>query len=119
VYGARARLCDLSYLRQPYERTDGTVGFRCAAEPVHMYVKKGGAAEDAVGRKCLCNGLTATIGMGQHRQDGYDEEPLVTLGEDLGGARELIGRHPEGWTATQALTYLQERLPGVAGLTRG
>lgn len=110
VYEARTRLCDLSYLRQPYERGDGTVGYRCAAEPVHMYVKKGGAVEDTVGRACLCNGLTATIGLGQHRKDGYDEDAVVTLGEDLEGARELIARHPGGWTATQALAYLQESL---------
>lgn len=113
VYETRTRLCDLSYLRQPYERADGSVGFRCAAEPVHMFVKKGGAVEDTVGRKCLCNGLTATIGMGQHRKDGYDEHPIVTLGEDLDGARELIARHPGGWTATQALAYLQESLPAA------
>ena len=111
VYQARTRLCDLSYLRQPYERTDGTVGYRCAAEPVHMYVRKGGAVEDTVGRHCLCNGLTATIGVGQHRRDGYDEDPLVTLGEDLGGAQELIRRHPQGWTAAQALAYLLEGMP--------
>ena len=30
--------------------------------------------------------------------------------EDLTGAVELIARHPQGWTARQALTYLQESL---------
>jgi len=110
VYEARERLCDLSYLRQPYERANGTVGFRCAGEPVHMFVKKGGAVEDTEGRKCLCNGLTATIGMGQHRKAGYDEAPLVTLGEDLAGVEELIRRHPQGWSATQAVSYLLEQL---------
>ena len=111
VYESRERLCDLSYLRQPYERADGTVGFRCAGEPVHMFVKKGGAAEDTEGRKCLCNGLTATIGLGQHRKDGYDEAPLVTLGEDLAGVEELSRRHPQGWTAADAVAYLLESLP--------
>ena len=110
VYEARPRLCDLSYLRQPFERADGTVGYRCAGEPVHMYLKKGGKLEDTVGRKCLCNGLTATIGMGQHRKDGYDEAALVTLGEDLDGARELLARHPEGWSAADAVAYLTEGL---------
>lgn len=115
VYQARTRLCDLSYLRQPFERADGSVGYRCAAEPVHMHVRKGGAVEDTEDRKCLCNGLTATIGIGQHRKDGYDEKPLVTLGEDLAGADELIARHPDGWTARQALAYLLERMPATAG----
>jgi NAD(P)H-dependent flavin oxidoreductase YrpB (nitropropane dioxygenase family) len=111
VYESRERLCDLSYLRQPYERANGTVGFRCAGEPVHMFVKKGGSAEDTVGRKCLCNGLTATIGLGQHRKTGYDEAPLVTLGEDLAGVQELGRRHPQGWSATEAVSYLLEQLP--------
>ena len=111
VYEARERLCDLSYLRQPYERANGTVGFRCAGEPVHMYVRKGGSVEDTEGRKCLCNGLTATIGLGQHRKDGYDEAALVTLGEDLAGVTELAARHPLGWSAAQAVDYLLERLP--------
>lgn len=111
VYASRERLCDLSYLRQPYERADGTVGYRCAAEPVHMYVRKGGAVEDTEGRKCLCNGLMATIGLGQHRKDGYVENPLVTLGEDLAGAEEMLRRHPGGWTATEAVHYLAEGLP--------
>ena len=52
----------------------------------------------------------ADIGLGQHRTDGYAEVPLVTLGQDLTGAVELIARHPQGWTARQALTYLQESL---------
>ncbi|GAA5157989.1 nitronate monooxygenase [Ornithinimicrobium tianjinense] len=113
VYEARPRLCDLSYLRQPYQRPDGEVGYRCASEPVHMYVKKGGAEEDTRGRKCLCNGLMANIGLGQHRKDGYVEDLLVTLGQDLAGAYELIKRHTQGWRAVQALQYLQEHLPSV------
>lgn len=110
VYEARPRLCDLSYLRQAYQREDGSIGYRCAAEPVHMFVKKGGSVEDTVGRKCLCNGLVATIGMAQHRKDGYVEDRIMTLGEDLEGPRELIARHPQGWSAIDAVAYLAEGL---------
>ncbi|MBM6399251.1 nitronate monooxygenase [Phycicoccus sp. MQZ13P-5] len=108
VAADRPRLCDLSYLRQPYERPDGSVGFRCGAEPVAMFLRKGGTLEETEGRRCLCNGLTATVGLGQQRRDGYAEPPLVTLGEDLAGARELLRRHPDGWTAAQALDFLTE-----------
>jgi NAD(P)H-dependent flavin oxidoreductase YrpB (nitropropane dioxygenase family) len=103
---ARPRLCDLSYLRIPYEQKPGTIGYRCAAEPVHMYVKKGGNLEDTVGRKCICNGLTATIGLGQTRSDGYDEVPIVTLGQDLDGVIQMLSDRPDGWTAVQALDHL-------------
>jgi NAD(P)H-dependent flavin oxidoreductase YrpB (nitropropane dioxygenase family) len=102
----RPRLCDLSYLRTPYLREGGKVGYRCPAEPVHMYVRKGGDAADTVGRSCLCNALTANVELGQTRADGYREEPLVTLGADLDGARRLGDTHPNGWTATDAVAWL-------------
>jgi NAD(P)H-dependent flavin oxidoreductase YrpB (nitropropane dioxygenase family) len=106
TYAARPRLCDLSYLRQPFEREPGVLGYRCAAEPVHMYVKKGGDLADTVGRKCLCNGLTAGVGLGQTRRDGYGEVPIVTLGADLAGVTEMLSDYPEGWTAAQAVGRL-------------
>src|SRR5690606_226084 len=84
VYDARPRLCDLGYLRIPYEKTDGAIGYRCPAEPVDVYVRKGRPAEETEGRRCLCNGLLAAIGLGQHRPDGYAEPPLLTLGQDTG-----------------------------------
>lgn len=115
VYAERPRLCDLSYLRQPFERADGVIGYRCASEPVHMYLKKGGALADTVDRKCLCNGLVANIGLGQHRKDGYVEDMIVTLGQDLEGASVLIERYPHGWSATQALDYLLEGVAVPAG----
>jgi NAD(P)H-dependent flavin oxidoreductase YrpB (nitropropane dioxygenase family) len=105
-YAARTRVCDLGYLRAPYEHSVGVIGYRCPSEPVKDYVRKGGSATDTVGRMCLCNGLTATIGLAQTRQGGYQEMPLVTLGTDLTGARQLLNRHPDGWSAAQAVDYL-------------
>lgn len=105
-YDARARLCDLGYLRTGYERPDGSVGYRCPGEPVTDYVRKGGDAADTVGRACLCNSLTANVGLGQTRHDGYREIPLATLGSDLSGARRLLDAHPAGWTAGQAVAWL-------------
>lgn len=106
LYAARERLCDLSYLREPYERPNGSVGYRCAAEPVAAFARKGGAVDATVGRKCLCNALMANVGLGQHRKDGYDELAAVTLGQDLDGARRLVDRHPGGWTAAEAVDWL-------------
>lgn len=87
VYAARERRCDLGYLRTPYLRgQDGAgagIGYRCPAEPVDEYVRKGGRAEDTVGSRCLCNGLSAAIGLGQRRPGGRTEPALVTLGQDL------------------------------------
>ncbi len=71
-----------------------------------MYLRKGGDAEDTLGRKCLCNALMANVGLGQLRRNGYKEEPAVTLGQDLAGAVALIEMHPDGWTAAKALDWL-------------
>ncbi len=117
VYTERPRLCDLGYLRVPFEKPDGKVGYRCPAEPVTHFVRKGGTEQDTVGRKCLCNALTADVGLAQQRRDGYLEPALVTLGEDLSGATALLERHPDGWTAAEALEYLLPTAT-VSGPTR-
>ena len=102
----RSALCDLGYLRVPFLNPNGRIDYRCAAEPDDMYVRKGGAAEETHGRQCLCNGLTANIGLGQHRRSGYDELPLVTLGADLVGPKILLQEHPDGWNAVTAVDWL-------------
>lgn len=106
VYTRRPRLCDLSYLRTPYLKEDGKVGYRCPAEPIDAYVRKGGAIEDTDGRRCLCNALVANIGHGQHRPDGYVEPPLPTLGQDLGFLPDLVRATGGDYTAADAIDYL-------------
>ncbi len=106
VYGRRRRVCDLGLLRTPYARADGTVGYRCPAEPADSYVRKGGDRSHTVGRVCLCNGLAATASLPQCAHDGTLEQPIVTLGTDLAGARELRLRHPDGWGAADVVAYL-------------
>jgi NAD(P)H-dependent flavin oxidoreductase YrpB (nitropropane dioxygenase family) len=103
VYHSRPRLCDLGSLRAPYQRPDGTVGYRCPAEPVDEYVRKGGDGSETAGRRCLCNGLTAAIGLGQHRADGYAEPPVLTLGQDFSF---LPGLPQPEYTAAEVVRYL-------------
>ncbi|WP_448060453.1 nitronate monooxygenase [Cellulomonas hominis] len=102
----RPRLCDLGYLRTPYVRGTGAIGYRCAAEPEHMYARKGGDVADTPGRQCLCNSLTANVGLGQTRADGYVEEPLVTLGAETDGALRLAELRGRDWSAVEALDWL-------------
>ncbi|MHA6513178.1 nitronate monooxygenase [Tessaracoccus sp. Z1128] len=106
VYEARERICDLGYLRVPVERPDKSITYRCPSEPITPYLRKGGSAEETVGRKCLCNALMANIGLGQLRKNGYREQPAITLGQDLSSAEELAISHPGGWTAKQAVEWL-------------
>jgi len=111
VYQARERVCDLGYLRTAYKDDRGRVSYRCPAEPVDTYVKKGGRIEETVGRKCLCNALMADIGHGQLRDDGYVERPLITSGDDV----RIIGRFTQGRTRYTAADVLDYLLSGIAG----
>ena len=113
-YTMRPRLCDLGHLRVPYARLNGAIGYRCPGEPVHTYLRKGGEPADTVGRACLCNALLANVGLGQTRRDsGYAEDPLVTLGSGVDGAAAMLKRHPAGWSAAQAVTWLLAGLPAL------
>jgi len=105
VYENRERRCDLGYLRELYRREDGTLGYRCPGEPVEDYLRKGGRSEDTVGRKCICNGLLATVGLGFLRTDG-PEPPIVTSGDDLSPVALLMDGRPSPYSAAEAVAYL-------------
>jgi NAD(P)H-dependent flavin oxidoreductase YrpB (nitropropane dioxygenase family) len=103
---SRQRVCDLGYLRVPVRSADGRIVYRCAAEPVEAYVAKGGNVADTVGRRCLCNGLTANIGQAQWRPATKSEEiPLVTSGDDLLSISAFAQANP-GYTAKRVVEYL-------------
>ncbi len=106
VYENRPRLCDMGYLRHAYKRADGSLGYRCPGEPVELYIKKGGAPEETIGRKCLCNGLTATIGLAQRQQQtGYLEPPLITAGDDLKNLAHFLNENAS-YSAKDVVAYL-------------
>ncbi|MGD0973674.1 MAG: nitronate monooxygenase [Candidatus Korobacteraceae bacterium] len=100
VYLARVRLCDLGYLREAYTTDDGAIAYRCSAEPENNYARKAGTLDKTLGRKCICNALLANIGQSQVRQDGHNEEGLVTAGDDLVGITRFLP--PNGSTAYNA-----------------
>jgi len=101
----RVRKCDLGYLRTAYRGPDGRIGYRCPAEPVDAYVKKGGAVADTEGRECLCNGLTANIAQAQLRDNGTEEPPLLTSGDDLRGIQNFLGSRTR-YSAADVVNYL-------------
>ena len=107
---SRERNCDLGYLRTAYRTPEGRIGYRCAAEPVDQYVAKGGDEKDTVGRRCLCNGLTANIGQPQER-DGGVEQPLLTSGDDLVSLTSFA-RGRSSYSAADVVAYLSTFVPG-------
>jgi NAD(P)H-dependent flavin oxidoreductase YrpB (nitropropane dioxygenase family) len=106
LYQDRRRICDLGYLRHPYRRSDGTIGYRCPSEPLEHFVRKGGAAEQTVGRKCVCNGLPATVGFGQIRKQASTELPLVTAGDDLTYVARFLQPGRDSYSAADVLSQL-------------
>jgi NAD(P)H-dependent flavin oxidoreductase YrpB (nitropropane dioxygenase family) len=84
------QVCSSGYLRSAYRKDDGSIGWRCAAEPEHLYVAKGGAIEDCADRRCLCRTLMASAGHPQQMSDGSLEKPLITAG-DMSGALRVLG----------------------------
>lgn len=102
----RERVCDLGYLRVPVRTAEGRTVYRCSAEPVDTFVAKGGNVAETEGRRCLCNGLMANVGLAQWRAEtGEEEIPLVTSGDDLLELADFVAGHP-GYTAAQAIAYL-------------
>jgi nitronate monooxygenase len=106
VYEERQRVCDLGYLRHAYEREDGSIGWRCPSEPVDDYLKKGGAIEDTVGRKCLCNALVSNIGMPQIQRNGDVEGMLITSGDDAEHVARFSPTGDTAYSAAEVVDYL-------------
>jgi len=110
-YLERPRVCDLGYLRHLYRKADGTVGYRCPAEPLKNYLLKGGNAQEIVGRKCVCNGLPGTVGIGQVRRGQPAELPLVTAGDDLTCLAEFLPPDRDSYSAEDVINRLLEPRP--------
>lgn len=106
LYAIRPRICDLGFLRTVYKKEDGSLGYRCAAEPVEDYVRKGGNEADTVGRTCLCNHLLATAGFPQVHKNGYLELPSVTSGDDLVNLAQFIKPGHTTYTAADVVHQL-------------
>ena len=113
VYAARERVCDLGYLRTVHRAEDGSIHYRCPAAPEAQYVASGGRLEDTPGRKCLCNGLLATVGLGQVRADGEAEPPIVTAGDDVACIARFLKPFSRSYTAADVIRSLLAPLPAT------
>jgi len=108
VYLSRTRVCNLGYLRETYMKDDGSLGYRCASEPVEIYIAKGGEESATIGRKCICNSLVSNVGLPQVLKDGSVEKPLLTSGDDLLEIARFIPEGRTSYTARDVITRLLE-----------
>jgi nitronate monooxygenase len=114
VSKARNRVCDLGYLRHAYRRDNGKLGWRCPSEPEANYVKRGGDLENTVGRKCVCNGLLANLGMAQVRKDGTVELPMFTSGDDVANVARFLAPGETSYAAKDVVAYLLSEVSEIA-----
>jgi NAD(P)H-dependent flavin oxidoreductase YrpB (nitropropane dioxygenase family) len=97
VYQGRPRVCDLGMLEQRGLTKADAAGVRhlfqrCPAAPVQGFVEKRGLPLNADGKRCLCNGLLACVGLGQvseRKGEVFEEPAIVTLGNHLDGVRRI------------------------------
>jgi nitronate monooxygenase len=106
VYEQRRRVCDLGFLREVYRRKDGSLGYRCPAEPEAAFLAKSGDPDATAGRKCLCNALVANIGMPQKLADGTEERCLITLGDDYAGVGRFCTPEDPDYSAADVIRVL-------------
>ena len=97
VYTARQRVCDIGLLQQrglskPVEDGSRRLFQRCPAAPLDDFASKRGLPLNTTDRRCLCNGLLSTVGLGQaglQNGEKKEEPAIVTLGNHLDGIRRL------------------------------
>lgn len=68
-------------------------------------MRKGGRVEDTQDRKCVCNGLLATVGLGQRRDDGA-EPAILTSGADLPEVARFLQDGTSAYSAADVVAYL-------------
>ena len=107
---ARERLCDLGYLRHAYRKDDGAIGYRCPAEPVEDYIRKGGTLEETIGRECVCNGLVGTIGLPQVNSENISGLPLDTAGNEVANVARFVPPGRDSYTAAEVVRLLLDKV---------
>ena len=92
-------------LREPYVRADGRSV--TGARPSRSTCSSARVAKPGADRRtsCLCNALTANIGLAQHRRTATSSRAAHAR---LGSGRRagLLHAHPHGWSAGQVVGWL-------------
>lgn len=92
------------------QKEDGTIGYRCPAEPAKAFLAKGGDEAELEGRKCLCNALIANIGLPDVYKNGYVEQTLITAGDTLKKVREFLKDGADSLSVADVIEQLMSDL---------
>ena len=107
-YEQRERICDVGYLREIARDKNGGIIYRCPAENIQDYIRKGGNIKNTDKRKCLCNALLSSVGLAQIQKNNYLELPLVTAGNDLENLSRWISPSRKSYSAKDVIHSLLE-----------
>ena len=80
------------------------------------FVKKGGTPATAQGRKCLCNGLLANIGLNQMRSETEQELALMTAGDDVAQVARFLKPGCDTYSAADVVRCLLDETTSVKGV---
>jgi nitronate monooxygenase len=116
VIAERERICDVGYLRHAYKTEEGEIGYRCPAEPIKDWLRKGGKPEETEGRGCLCNGLGSAAGYNRQRSrtNPYMERPAVTSGDRVTEIGMFIAPGRRSYAARDVIAILLGEKPAYA-----
>lgn len=99
VFDMRKKICDIGLLRSCSIDDNGMLSYHCSA--CHT-----SDCNENSGRKCLCNGLLATIGIGQIQKHGYVEPPLITAGESIKSLYRIVHPLKKSYSAKEVISSL-------------
>ena len=102
VMEERPLVCNQGALVTPFEKPDGSIGYRCPSEATAPFLVKGGRLEETEGRGCVCNGLLSTCGM----NSDPNEPAVVTLGDNCDFLRLLMKDENDFYNVADAIKYL-------------
>jgi len=77
---------------------------------VEDFIRKGGTLAETIGRECVCNGLTATIGLAQVNAENELSLPLVTAGNEITNVANFLPPDRDSYTAAEVVQRLLAKL---------
>ncbi len=92
---------------------------------MESFVAKGGTLEATEGRKCLCNGLLAAVGLGQVLPDAVTGAPpriepaIVTAGAEAAGIARFLRPGATSYSAREVLEHILAAFTPPAGSACG
>jgi hypothetical protein len=79
------------------------MGFAVSGWPLANFLRKSGLPAATHDRKCVCNGLPTTVGLGQVRTKSGSKLPLVTAGDDLADIAQFLPAARDSCSAADVL----------------